>query len=144
MPVTRRPTRRCANCGYLAKLLDGGFTRGEYEPTFTEIHLSPRQDPQQAQESITTFFRCYRGAFDLHGEQLDEMTSTKCGWAEAYAAVVQKQRDCRFFTRYVPGYSPALHLDKEERRANRWWELFVALAGAVVGGVIAILTVLAT
>jgi hypothetical protein len=62
---------------------------------------------------------------------------------EAIQQVLDAQRSCQFWYPYQRGYGPELHRDLEERHrieaAARLWNLIAALAGAVVGGGIAVL-----
>lgn len=50
---------------------------------------------------------------------------------------VNKERKCRFFLQYVPGYSPMEHFELQREREQRRFLIVVSLLSAAIGAAIA-------
>lgn len=139
--------KKCIGCGFLC--VDSGTRIIEYSP-------KERTDGLERIESGFNRPKCYRRNISFETEyeniiancprQRDEFGDSfypKTELAASYLKLITTPRKCDFFTPYIPGYSPELHLSKWEtdarERSNHIWNFIYFLLGIVatiIGGII--------
>jgi len=155
-------TIRCADCGYLCFrvrerifLGERGWAGGTTIPQYRDITEfaelpSPLRDAELAEaRPVSSGIRelhCYRHASPLQ-QELEDNVPDASGDEQgrtpddlllvAFKDVLTICRDCKFWYKYRPGYSPELHLQMEDRSRSeasaRFWGVVSALLGAAIG-----------
>jgi hypothetical protein len=144
---------KCIKCGYLCiELIEQKFL-GEDRPfgvfqtgishyenitKYQEYTVKERKGDFKLQRGRKNLF-CFRreATFEI---ELDDILKThqssesnKCPELDD---LVNKARKCRYYTNYIPGYSPIQHLTKmeviERERTNRYWSLLYLIIGSLL------------
>lgn len=129
---------RCRDCGYLyAAYMKGslvgydphGFRDYNYEDVIEAVNNEHRNDVSKFADS--TELDCYKQEPFLKQEigklEGDELNNAR-------KAAIEKERDCSNFMKYIPGYSPAKHIERWEtldrENSNRRYNLYFLLVGS--------------
>ena len=150
---------RCIECGYLCYELTeqrflgerrSGFGSGwaEYEDVTRINEITNRERNEDLDVRIgRKNLLCYRRevSFEVGLEAIlktHESSETKeCPELNKF---LDMNRKCRFYTIYIPGYSPNQHLTRWEstdrERSNRRWSLVYIIIGAILTAVGALIT----
>jgi hypothetical protein len=144
---------KCIECGYLCfELIEqrflgeqrpwGALQQGipEYERTasYREITAKERNEDLELRRGSKNLF-CYRRevSFEVELEAIlkrhESSESKECSELDN---LINKTRKCRYYTSYIPGYSPLQHLTRweavERERSNRRWSLLYIIIGAII------------
>lgn len=143
--------RKCIECGYLCfefqeqrflgELGSGSMTRvPQYEGliNYREITDKERNEDLEIRRGYKNLF-CYRrdASFEVELETIlkihESSESRECPELDN---LIRKTRKCRYYTNYIPGYSPLQHLTRwesvERERSNRRWSLLYIVIGAII------------
>jgi len=163
-----KETVTCAECGYLC--------HREYETIFLgERHLGSTAWPEHTLvEKIREVppkvrsgeeghnwawmsdLSCFKHAADLYAEmeaaapreQDEDSKQERIDYYAGFRAALTKERDCRFFYRYQPGYDAPLHRDLEDQgrreTASRVWNGVFLLLGSGVTLLVTVIVLLLT
>lgn len=125
---------KCADCGYLA-------TRNRKTRILEEMEYDFRQS-----EEITTVGEmlqiydypvCFKRKADLQTE-IDRSDASISKIASSILNTIQKNRDCKSFTKWYQGLTPKEHQEEERRKSDRIWHLVELGITLAVGAIIAL------
>lgn len=106
---------------------------------YIELSLKKRLDPDSKFRRDWYMIHCYRRNINFEVE-LDRLLRIESAELDD---LMDKPRSCGLFTKYIPGYSPELHLSRYETsdrdRSNRRWNLIWLLVGAALTAVAGVL-----
>lgn len=138
---------RCISCRFLAKFAIAPDPSGGKQPVeHFEVDREDRAHPDRISAfvtpgltgRITEGIACHRGAADLAAE-VKEVDAFPSVIGSAFRRVLNRDRNCPQWARYIPGFSPHEHLMELERRdleqLMRRNDRRVILVSAVIGAI---------
>ena len=117
---------RCLQCGYLSRIRqDFTFSGGvpvPFESTFEIGRLERKNLREFLEENFADVF-CFKG-IRRFGDVIERVENA-----------VNESRECKWYGRFDPGFSPPLHLELERESRQRRFLITIGMLSAAVGAV---------
>jgi hypothetical protein len=140
---------KCIDCGYLTLRRNSTRELVEVEAEIRDTGEIPKDHygPRDIQPLYDPPLICFRNKFKLYEEQ---NAVTGVGPAGRILAVINKERPCDKFKKWVQGFTPKQHvemdlierqqasIDRKDRR-DWWWRIFELFVMAVIVTAVSIL-----